>query len=49
LFYENKGDFMNGMIESRMKGRIKITFMDRFGIEEAGIDGGGMFKEFITE
>ncbi|KAI0926648.1 hypothetical protein AcV5_007383 [Taiwanofungus camphoratus] len=27
---------------------ISITFVDRFGQEEAGIDGGGVFKEFLT-
>jgi ubiquitin-protein ligase E3 C len=28
---------------------IAITFIDAFGNEEAGIDGGGVFKEFFTE
>jgi ubiquitin-protein ligase E3 C len=50
----------------RLRGRIKITFVDqyvlvlyfimspgsmtddRFGQEESGIDGGGLFKEFLT-
>ncbi|CCM05435.1 uncharacterized protein FIBRA_07654 [Fibroporia radiculosa] len=27
---------------------IAITFIDQFGNEEAGIDGGGVFKEFLT-
>ncbi|KAJ7249220.1 hypothetical protein B0H12DRAFT_701469 [Mycena haematopus] len=31
-----------------LKGRIGITFIDKFGEEEAGIDGGGVFKEFFT-
>ncbi|KAF7322217.1 HECT-domain-containing protein [Mycena kentingensis (nom. inval.)] len=31
-----------------LKGRIGITFIDQFGEEEAGIDGGGVFKEFFT-
>ncbi|KIM29078.1 hypothetical protein M408DRAFT_329093 [Serendipita vermifera MAFF 305830] len=30
------------------KGRLAITFVDKFGQEEAGIDGGGVFKEFLT-
>ncbi|KAG8812122.1 hypothetical protein FRC17_002178 [Serendipita sp. 399] len=30
------------------KGRLAITFIDQFGQEEAGIDGGGVFKEFLT-
>lgn len=32
-----------------MKMPIEITFVDRFGEEERGIDGGGVFKEFLTE
>ncbi|WVQ98113.1 hypothetical protein IAU59_005235 [Kwoniella sp. CBS 9459] len=31
-----------------LKGRIEITFYDKYGLEEAGIDGGGLFKEFLT-
>lgn len=30
------------------KGRLAIQFVDQFGQEEAGIDGGGVFKEFLT-
>lgn len=31
-----------------LKEPIQITFVDRFGTEEAGIDGGGVTKEFLT-
>lgn len=31
-----------------MKGTIEIVFIDQWGQEEAGIDGGGVFKEFLT-
>ena len=31
-----------------MKQRLQIQFVDEHGIEEAGIDGGGLFKEFLT-
>ncbi|KAI0685222.1 HECT-domain-containing protein [Cytidiella melzeri] len=31
-----------------LRGPIAITFIDQFGQEEAGIDGGGVFKEFLT-
>ncbi|KAH9925375.1 HECT-domain-containing protein [Epithele typhae] len=31
-----------------LKSPIAITFVDQFGQEEAGIDGGGVFKEFLT-
>ncbi|KAF6750084.1 ubiquitin protein ligase [Ephemerocybe angulata] len=32
-----------------LKGPVEITFVDQFGAEEAGIDGGGVFKEFFTD
>ncbi|CAN8097686.1 unnamed protein product [Discula destructiva] len=31
-----------------LKEPIQITFVDKFGIPEAGIDGGGVTKEFLT-
>lgn len=31
-----------------LKDTIEIVFVDQFGQEEAGIDGGGVFKEFLT-
>ncbi|KAI8140679.1 hypothetical protein BJV82DRAFT_622100 [Fennellomyces sp. T-0311] len=31
-----------------LKRRISISFVDEFGLQEAGIDGGGVFKEFLT-
>lgn len=31
-----------------LKKKIAITFIDSFGLAESGIDGGGVFKEFIT-
>lgn len=31
-----------------LKNKIAISFVDEFGLEEAGIDGGGVFKEFLT-
>lgn len=32
-----------------LKGRIQVTFITDQGVPEAGIDGGGLFKEFLTE
>ncbi|KAI9312726.1 hypothetical protein BX666DRAFT_2020906 [Dichotomocladium elegans] len=31
-----------------LKGRVAISFVDEFNLTEAGIDGGGVFKEFLT-
>merc|ERR1712159_359926 len=33
----------------RLKKRIQITFINEHGMQEAGIDGGGVFKEFIDD
>ena len=32
----------------RLKGRVQISLVDEHGIAEAGIDGGGLYKEFLT-
>ncbi|EKU22370.1 hypothetical protein NGA_2037100, partial [Nannochloropsis gaditana CCMP526] len=30
-----------------LRGRVQVTFVSDLGTEEAGIDGGGVFKEFM--
>ena len=35
-------------LKADLKGRIQVSFVDQFGLDEAGIDGGGLFKEFMT-
>ncbi|KAK9829627.1 hypothetical protein WJX72_006957 [[Myrmecia] bisecta] len=30
-----------------LKSRIRIQFVDEYGMEEAGVDGGGLFKDFM--
>ncbi|KAL2162218.1 hypothetical protein VTH06DRAFT_7131 [Thermothelomyces fergusii] len=35
-------------LQSGLKEPIQITFVDEFGMPEAGIDGGGVTKEFLT-
>ena len=32
-----------------LKGRVQVIFVDEHGMEEAGVDGGGLFKEFLTQ
>ncbi len=32
-----------------LKSRVRIQFVDQHGIPEAGIDGGGLFKDFMEE
>ena len=31
---------------SALKGRVRVAFVDEHGLQEAGVDGGGLFKEF---
>lgn len=38
---------LNGLGKA-LKGTIEIAFIDQFGEEEMGIDGGGLFKELLT-
>ena len=33
----------------QLQGRLSVQFVDDFGRTEAGIDAGGLFKEFWTE
>ena len=33
----------------RLKRRVQVSFLNQHGAEEAGIDGGGVFKEFIDD
>lgn len=30
-----------------LRGRVRIQFVNELGMEEAGIDGGGLFKDFM--
>ena len=34
-------------IGSQLRKRVQITFVNEHGVEEAGIDGGGVLKEFM--
>ena len=33
----------------KLKGRVAIEFVDETGAREAGVDGGGLFREFVSE
>ncbi|EJF56635.1 HECT-domain-containing protein [Dichomitus squalens LYAD-421 SS1] len=41
-------DGFDRLADADLRAPIAITFIDQFGNEEAGIDGGGVFKEFLT-
>ena len=38
---------LHSLPSNSLKRRIRIRFFDEYGEEEAGIDGGGLFKEFM--
>ncbi|MBA0830964.1 hypothetical protein Goarm_015457, partial [Gossypium armourianum] len=38
---------MSALSEEDLRGLIRVTFVNEFGVEEAGIDGGGIFKDFM--
>lgn len=44
-------DAMTGLhvLGLRMKGRVQVEFISEQGFAEAGIDGGGLFKEFMDD
>ncbi|KAI9443566.1 HECT-domain-containing protein [Lactarius indigo] len=42
-------DGFDKLADANLKRPIGITFIDQFGEEEMGIDGGGVFKEFLTD
>lgn len=48
FIFEDAFEELNGL-GSDLKGTIRVKFIDEHGIEEAGIDGGGVFKEFMYE
>ena len=33
----------------RLKHQVQVSFVNQHGAEEAGIDGGGVFKEFLDD
>ncbi|XP_052204385.1 E3 ubiquitin-protein ligase UPL6 isoform X2 [Diospyros lotus] len=38
---------LSALSEEDLRGPVRITFINEFGVEEAGIDGGGIFKDFM--
>lgn len=46
--YEDAFRELNGLGEG-LRATIRVKFIDEHGLEEAGIDGGGVFKEFMHE
>lgn len=38
---------LSRLSEEDLRGSIRVSFVNEFGVEEAGIDGGGIFKDFM--
>ncbi|KAL7178360.1 hypothetical protein ACSBR2_031501 [Camellia fascicularis] len=38
---------LSALSKEDLRGPIRVTFVNGFGVEEAGIDGGGIFKDFM--
>lgn len=38
---------LNTLPEEALQGMIRVTFVNELGVEEAGVDGGGIFKDFM--
>ncbi|CAH1102309.1 unnamed protein product [Psylliodes chrysocephalus] len=47
--YEDAFDKISQKSELDLKHKVRIQFINSVGLEEAGIDGGGIFKEFLNE
>ncbi|GKV29508.1 hypothetical protein SLEP1_g38434 [Rubroshorea leprosula] len=46
-FWEDACSQMSALSEEDLRGLIHVTFVNEFGVQEAGIDGGGIFKDFM--
>ncbi|CAN8259033.1 unnamed protein product [Cochlearia groenlandica] len=40
---------MSALSEDDLRASIRVTFVNELGVEEAGIDGGGIFKDFMEK
>lgn len=47
--YEDAFDKLSQRNDDDLRHKLRIQFINNVGLEEAGIDGGGIFKEFINE
>ena len=49
LLEDSRQVFFRLQEEGRLRERLRITFINQEGLEEAGIDGGGVYKEFLNQ
>merc|ERR1712194_976228 len=46
--YKDSMEKLNNLGQ-KLKSKIQVTFINKHGAEEPGIDGGGVFKEFLDD
>lgn len=47
--YDDSMKQLNSLGSGKLKRRVQVSFINQHGAHEAGIDGGGVFKEFIDD
>ncbi|KAL5700753.1 HECT-type E3 ubiquitin transferase [Ranunculus cassubicifolius] len=45
--FEDAYSQLSVLSEADLRGKVRVTFVNEFGVDEAGIDGGGIFKDFM--
>ncbi|XP_020590733.1 E3 ubiquitin-protein ligase UPL6 [Phalaenopsis equestris] len=45
--FEDAFNQLSALSTDELRGSIRVSFFNDFGVEEAGIDGGGIFKDFM--
>ena len=46
--YQDAFDSLNDLGQREMRSRVRVQYIDEHGMAEAGIDGGGLFREFLA-
>lgn len=47
--YEDSMRALQALTSTRLRRKVQVSFINQHGAAEAGIDGGGVFKEFIDD
>ena len=47
--FEDGFQAFQAISKTSLKSRLRVFYIDEFGMEEKGVDGGGIFKEFLND
>ena len=47
--FEDGFQAFQAVSKTSLKSRLRVFYIDEFGMEEKGVDGGGIFKEFLND